>query len=174
MSEPPAVLRYGDREIELPVVIGSEGEPAIDISKLRSQTGLVTLDNAFVNTASCESAITFIDGEAGILRYRGIAIEDLVNVPNPSFLETSWLLIYGGSPPNSMVVPEQGVAAAGMLAISAEVKNAVVESDVVERAKKRIARTGECISSVALNGRVTRVGKGKFTCDCGEFPSWAA
>ncbi len=98
MSEPPAVLRYGDRETELPSVVGSEGEPAIDISKLRAQTGLVTLDNAFVNTASCESAITFIDGEAGILRYRGIAIEDLVNVPNPSFLETSWLLIYGELP----------------------------------------------------------------------------
>ena len=64
----------------------------------RAQTGAVTLDNAFVNTASCESAITFIDGEAGILRYRGIAIEDLVSVPNPSFLETSWLLIYGELP----------------------------------------------------------------------------
>ena len=98
MSEPPAVLRYGDRDVELPSVLGSEGEPAVDISKLRAQTGLVTLDNAFVNTASCESAITYIDGEAGILRYRGIAIEDLVNVPSPSFLETSWLLIYGDLP----------------------------------------------------------------------------
>ena len=98
MSEAPAVLREGDREIELPIVVGSEGERGINIAKLRGQTGAVTLDNAFVNTASCESAITFIDGEAGILRYRGIAIEDLVNVPNPSFLETSWLLIYGELP----------------------------------------------------------------------------
>ena len=71
---------------------------AVNIAKLRSQSGLVTLDNAFVNTAACESAITFIDGEAGILRYRGVDIEDLVNVPNPSYLETSYLLIYGDLP----------------------------------------------------------------------------
>ena len=81
MSEPPAVLRDGDREVELPVIVGTEGERGLDISKLRAQTGLVTLDNGFVNTASCESSITFIDGEAGILRYRGIPIEELVSVP---------------------------------------------------------------------------------------------
>jgi citrate synthase len=98
MSELPAVLRDGEREIELPVVVGSEGERAVNIAKLRAQTGLVTLDNAFVNTAACESAITFIDGEAGILRYRGIDIEDLVSVPNPSYLETAYLLIYGELP----------------------------------------------------------------------------
>jgi citrate synthase len=98
MSEPPAVLRYGERELELPLIEGTEGERAVDIAKLRSQSGLVTLDPAYMNTAACESAITFIDGEAGVLRYRGIAIEDLVNVPNPSFLETSWLLIYGDLP----------------------------------------------------------------------------
>ena len=98
MSESPAVLRHGEREYELPVVVGTEGETAIDIAKLRGQSGMVTLDNAFVNTASCESAITFIDGEAGILRYRGIDIEDLVNVANPSYLETSYLLIYGELP----------------------------------------------------------------------------
>src|SRR6185437_14685776 len=66
--------------------------------KLRAQTGAVTLDYGFVNTGSCESAITYIDGEAGILRYRGIPIEDLVSVPEPSFLETSYLLIYGELP----------------------------------------------------------------------------
>ena len=71
MSEPSAVLRIGSEETELPMVVGTEGERGIDISKLRAQTGAVTLDNGFVNTASCESAITFIDGEAGILRYRG-------------------------------------------------------------------------------------------------------
>ena len=98
MSEQPAVLRHGEREYELPVVVGTEGETAVDIAKLRAQSGLVTLDNAFVNTAACESAITFIDGEAGILRYRGIDIEDLVNVPNPSYLETAYLLIYGDLP----------------------------------------------------------------------------
>jgi citrate synthase len=98
MSEPPAALRYGERDVDLPLVVGTEGERAVDIAGLRSKTGLVTLDNAFMNTAACRSAITFIDGEAGVLRYRGIAIEDLVNVPHPSFLETSWLLIYGDLP----------------------------------------------------------------------------
>jgi citrate synthase len=98
MSEPPAVLRYGERELDLPTMVGTEGERAIDISKLRSQTGYVTLDNGFMNTASCESAITFIDGEAGILRYRGIDIEELVSVPSPSFLESAYLLIYGELP----------------------------------------------------------------------------
>ncbi|HEX5588019.1 MAG TPA: citrate synthase [Acidimicrobiia bacterium] len=98
MSEPPAILRRGEREYELPIVVGTEGETAVNIAKLRSQSGMVTLDNAFMNTAACESAITFIDGEAGILRYRGIDIEDLVNVPNPSYLETAWLLIYGELP----------------------------------------------------------------------------
>jgi citrate synthase len=98
MSEPPAVLRDGDHEIELPVVVGTEGERGLDISRLRGQTGLVTLDNGFVNTASCESSITFIDGEAGILRYRGIPIEELVSAPSPSFLETAWLLINGDLP----------------------------------------------------------------------------
>ncbi len=98
MSEPPAVLRYGERELELPTIVGTEGERAIDIAKLRSQSGYVTLDNGFMNTASCESAITFIDGEAGILRYRGIDIEELVSVPSPSFLESAYLLIYGELP----------------------------------------------------------------------------
>jgi len=98
MSEPPASLRYGEREFELPSVVGTEGERGLDISKLRAGTGYVTLDNGFVNTASCESAITFIDGEAGILRYRGIDIEELVAVPVPSFLETSYLLINGELP----------------------------------------------------------------------------
>jgi citrate synthase len=98
MSEPPAVLRYGERELELPTIVGTEGERAIDISTLRSQSGYVTLDNGFVNTASCESAITFIDGEAGILRYRGIDIEELVSGSSPSFLESAYLLIYGELP----------------------------------------------------------------------------
>src|SRR5216684_17356 len=98
MSEPLAVLRYDEKDVELPIIRGTESEAAIDISKLRAQSGVVTLDNGFVNTASCESAITFIDGDAGILRYRGIPIEELVNVPSPSFLETSYLLIYGELP----------------------------------------------------------------------------
>src|SRR5262245_17680877 len=70
----------------------------MDISKLRSETGLITLDYGYTNTGSCESAITFIDGEEGILRYRGIPIEQLVEGHSPSFIETSYLLIYGQLP----------------------------------------------------------------------------
>ena len=98
MSEDAAILHYGEKEIELPVVHGSEGELGIDIAKLRTNTGMVTLDNGFLNSGSCESAITYIDGEAGILRYRGIPIEELVSGHQPSFLETSYLLIYGRLP----------------------------------------------------------------------------
>jgi len=98
VSDQPAILRLGDTEVELPVVRGTEDELGIDISKLRAQTGAVTLDNGFVNTAACSSAITFIDGDAGILRYRGIPIEELVSGHSPSFLETSYLLIYGNLP----------------------------------------------------------------------------
>jgi citrate synthase len=99
--EPPAVLRYDGREIELPVVRGSENELGIDISKLRSSTGLITLDYGLMNTGSCESAVTFIDGDAGILRYRGIPVEQLVEGRSPSFIETSYLLIYGELPTKS-------------------------------------------------------------------------
>jgi citrate synthase len=98
VSEPPAVLQYAGREVELPVIRGSEDELGMDISKLRGQTGLVTLDYGFTNTGSCESSITFIDGEEGILRYRGIPIEQLVEGHSPSFIETSYLLIYGSLP----------------------------------------------------------------------------
>src|SRR3954465_9511412 len=94
----PAILRYNGQEIELPVVRGSEDEVAIDISKLRAQTGLITLDYGYVNTGATESAITYIDGEAGILRYRGYDIEGLADQESPSFLETAWLLIYGELP----------------------------------------------------------------------------
>jgi citrate synthase len=91
-----AQLRIGDRTIELPVVVGSEGEKAIDITKLRSSTGYITLDPGYANTGSCQSAITFIDGDKGILRYRGIPIEELAEKSN--FLEVAYLLIYGRLP----------------------------------------------------------------------------
>jgi citrate synthase len=84
------------KEYELPVVVGSEGEKAVDVSTLRAKTGYVTLDPGYVNTGSCKSAITFIDGEKGILRYRGIPIEELAE--KSSFLEVSYLLIYGRLP----------------------------------------------------------------------------
>ncbi len=91
-----ATLNFGDQAIELPIVRGSEGETAIDISKLRAQTGLITLDHGYVNTGSCTSAITFLDGEHGILRYRGYPIEQLAE--KSSFLEVAYLLIYGELP----------------------------------------------------------------------------
>ena len=91
-----AVLRTGDKELQLPLVESTEGNDAYDISKLMKETSNVTLDVGFVNTASCRSAITFIDGDAGILRYRGYPIEQLAQ--NSTFLETSYLLINGELP----------------------------------------------------------------------------
>jgi len=87
---------YGDKEFQLPLVIGTEGEKAIDISNLRQETGLITLDTGYANTGSCTSAITFMDGEAGILRYRGIPVEQLAE--HSSFKETAYLLINGRLP----------------------------------------------------------------------------
>jgi citrate synthase len=91
-----AELRLGDQTIELPIIVGSEGEHAIDITKLRAETGYITLDPGYANSGSCQSDITFINGEKGILRYRGIPIEDLAE--RSSFLEVSYLLIYGVLP----------------------------------------------------------------------------
>ncbi|HEY0008822.1 MAG TPA: citrate/2-methylcitrate synthase, partial [Tepidisphaeraceae bacterium] len=89
-------LTLGEKTIVLPVVVGSEGEHAVDITKMRDETGYITLDPGYRNTGSTLSNITFIDAEAGILRYRGQAIEDLA--AKCSFLETGYLLIYGKSP----------------------------------------------------------------------------
>jgi citrate synthase len=83
-------------EFELPIVVGSENEKAVDITNLRAQSGYVTLDNGYMNTGACSSSITFIDGEKGILRYRGIPIEVLAE--KSSFLETAYLLMYGKLP----------------------------------------------------------------------------
>ncbi len=91
-----AKLTYGDREVELPLLEGSMGEQGIDISKLRAATGLVTLDSGYGNTGSCVSDITFIDGEKGILLYRGYPIEQLAE--KADFVEVSYLLIYGHLP----------------------------------------------------------------------------
>src|SRR3990167_2503129 len=91
-----AILKLDGKEIELPIIEGSEGEKAIDISELRAKTGHITYDNGYMNTGSCLSAITFLDGEKGILRYRGIPIEQLAE--HSTFVETSYLLIYGELP----------------------------------------------------------------------------
>ena len=93
-----ARLEVNEKSIDLPLVMGSESEIGIDISNLRSQTKAITLDPGFVNTGSCESGITYLDGEKGILRYRGYPIEQLAEKSN--FLEVSYLLIYGELPTN--------------------------------------------------------------------------
>ncbi len=91
-----AKLSYGGKEYILSVVEGTEKEKAVDISKLRAESGLITIDPGFKNTGSTKSAITFLDGEEGILRYRGYSIEDLAE--KSTFLEVSYLLIYGELP----------------------------------------------------------------------------
>jgi citrate synthase len=96
MSE-TAKLQVNGKEYEFPLLQGSENETAIDIKSLRTATeGVITLDSGYKNTGSCESAVTFLDGEKGILRYRGYSIEELANKSN--FLETSYLLIFGELP----------------------------------------------------------------------------
>ncbi|GGC88615.1 citrate synthase [Flavobacterium lutivivi] len=91
-----AILEIDGNKYEFPVIVGSENEAAIDIEKLRALTGAITLDPGYKNSGSCESKITFLDGEEGILRYRGYAIEDLAE--KADFLEVSYLLIFGELP----------------------------------------------------------------------------
>jgi citrate synthase len=94
-----ATLTVNGKTMELPVVVGTENEVAIDIEKLRATTGCITLDPGLGNTGSCKSAITFIDGEKGILRYRGYPIDELA--AKSTFLEVAWLLMYGELPTNA-------------------------------------------------------------------------
>jgi citrate synthase len=91
-----ATLEIDGNKFELPVIVGSENEGAVDISKLRDESGLITLDPGYKNSGSCKSEITFLDGELGILRYRGYSIEDLAEKSN--FLEVSYLVIFGELP----------------------------------------------------------------------------
>ena len=91
-----AKLTCEDKEIEFPIIEGTESELGLDIGKLRRDTGLITLDEGYVNTGSTRSGITFLNGEQGILRYRGYAIEDLAR--NCDFVEVCYLLIYGELP----------------------------------------------------------------------------
>jgi citrate synthase len=93
---PEAVLKYGDKELELPVLEGTEGDAGIDISRLRPGLGLITVDRGFGNTAESESRVSFINGEEGILRYRGYPIEQLAE--SAWFLEVAYLLQYGELP----------------------------------------------------------------------------
>jgi citrate synthase len=95
MSE-NAKLTFGEKTVELPLVVGTENEVGVDISELRSKSGAITLDDGYGNTGSCQSHITFIDGETGILRYRGYPIEQLAE--HSTFVECAYLLIFGELP----------------------------------------------------------------------------
>src|SRR3954469_21632166 len=89
-------LNIDGKALDCPIITGTEGDKAIDISKLRSTTGYITMDPGFGNTGACKSAITYIDGDQGILRYRGIPIEQLAE--RSDFVEVAWLLIFGKLP----------------------------------------------------------------------------
>ncbi|MBN2195363.1 MAG: citrate synthase [Polyangiaceae bacterium] len=102
MTENTAKLTLGDQTLDLPVVVGTEDERAVDVSALRARTGYITLDPGFRSTGSCRSAVTFIDGEKGILRYRGYPIEQLAEAT--SFPEVAWLLIWGELPTESQLL----------------------------------------------------------------------
>ena len=91
-----ATLKIDDKEFTLPVMVGTEGERAIDTRKLRADTGVVAYDQGYGNTASCESSITYLDGEVGVLRHRGYPIEQLAAYSD--FVETAYLIIYGELP----------------------------------------------------------------------------
>jgi citrate synthase len=99
-------VSFEGRSLRLPVVRGSEGEAAIDISRLRSDLGLITLDPGYANTGACTSAVTFIDGDKGILRYRGYPIEQLAE--KSSFLEVAWLLVHGELPTTAQMKELKG------------------------------------------------------------------
>src|SRR5580698_360312 len=91
-----ASLKLDNKEYPLPVMVGTEGEKAVDVRKLRSESGYICYDQGYGNTGSCESQITYLDGENGILRYRGYPIEQLAQ--HSDFVEASYLVIYGELP----------------------------------------------------------------------------
>ena len=117
-------LIYGSKTYEFPLVKGTENEIAIDIKSLRAETGLITLDPGYKNSGSCKSEITFLDGEKGILRYRGYSIEDLAN--KSSFLEVVYLLIFGELP-----TPEQ----------LSKIENEIREESLVDEDLKAILKS---------------------------------
>ena len=96
MTAPSASLKIGDKSVDLPVKAGTIGPSVVDIGKLYGQTGMFTFDPGFTSTASTESKITYIDGDAGVLLYRGYPIDQLAE--HGDFLETCYLLLYGELP----------------------------------------------------------------------------
>lgn len=105
-----AKLTVGDKTYDLTMIEGTEGEKALDITKLRQESGLVTLDSGYMDTGACTSAITFLDGEKGILKYRGYSIEELAQYSN--FMEVSYLVIYGNLPTPAELKAFEGKVAA--------------------------------------------------------------
>ena len=101
-----ATLTIGEQSLDLPVILGTEGEKGLDVRSLRDKTGYLTYDDGYANTGSCRSEITFIDGEKGILRHRGYRIEDLAR--ESIFLETSYLVIYGELPTSKQLSKFRG------------------------------------------------------------------
>jgi len=91
-----AVIKIEDKEVSLPIIVGSENEKAIDVRSLRDKTGCITYDDGYGNTGSCLSSVTYIDGEAGILRYRGYPIEQIAE--NSNFIEVAYLILHGELP----------------------------------------------------------------------------
>ncbi len=114
-----ATLKIDGKELQLPVIIGSEGEKAVDIGKLRADTGYITYDDGFGNTGSCLSKITFIDGEVGVLRYRGYPIEQLAEKSN--FIESALLVMNGELP-----TPEQRARFSSLLTQNAPLREGLV------------------------------------------------
>ncbi|MBL4576351.1 MAG: citrate synthase [Opitutaceae bacterium] len=114
-----AILKIKDKEYSLPMIVGSEGETAIDTRKLRNQSGCITYDEGYGNTGSCQSDITFIDGEQGILRYRGYPIDELAL--KSDFIETTYLIIYGDLPTS-----EQRAEFARLLSANAHVHSGMI------------------------------------------------
>ena len=112
-------LKLDDKNVSLPIITGSENEKAIDIRKLRQDTGYITYDDGYGNTGSCLSNITFIDGEAGILRYRGYPIEQLAE--KSSFVEVIYLIIYGELP-----TVEQRARFSGLLTENAPLREGLI------------------------------------------------
>jgi citrate synthase len=102
-----ATLSYDGKSYELPTVVGTEAEVGVDISQLRAKSGLITLDSGYANTGACTSAITFIEGEKGVLRYRGYPVEELAE--NATFVETAYLLIFGELPSASQLADFRGL-----------------------------------------------------------------
>jgi citrate synthase len=114
-----ATLKIEGKELQLPVILGSEGEKAVDIGKLRGETGYITYDDGFGNTGSCLSKITFIDGEAGVLRYRGYPIEQLAEKSN--FIESALLVMNGELP-----TPEERATFSALLTKNAPLREGLV------------------------------------------------